>query len=199
MIILGRHGNTFQSSSESVWVGSSTDLELTNFGRTQAFYVIKYMEVNNFEPKIIISAPLKRTVEYSEIIANHFEADLIIDIDLIELNYGLWEGRNNDYIIKEFGCQALLEWEQQLVWPNISNQWGEDFDTVLTRVGIVLNKLSKYESDVFVCTSNGILRFIYYILKNERDASQGKVKTGNICVLANKCLELMEWNFTPPT
>ena len=36
LLLLARHGNTFEPSDKVVWVGARTDLPLTSMGREQA-------------------------------------------------------------------------------------------------------------------------------------------------------------------
>lgn len=199
MILFARHGNTFLSSNEAVWVGAQTDIDITSEGINQAQNVISYIKCVGLKPKRIITGPLKRTVHYSEIIANRLNLNLLIDSDLVEINYGLWEGLTDAEVIRRYGTKILTQWQENLIWPEQSCCWGESFEVVSARVQNFLNKLTKIDEDVIVCTSNGILRFVQYIICNQRDGRLNKVNTGNVCLLDLKenDLYIKEWNIRP--
>ncbi len=68
LLLLARHGNTFNKGDKVVWVGACTDLPLTSKGREQAQALGQ--AVAPFAPQIkrIISGPLLRTREHATIL-----------------------------------------------------------------------------------------------------------------------------------
>ena len=84
-----RHGETEWNVQSKVC--GTTDVELTEKGREQAR---KLAESIGGDIGLIISSPLKRALETSQIIASGRDILVKTDIRLIEQNYGIYEGVN---------------------------------------------------------------------------------------------------------
>jgi broad specificity phosphatase PhoE len=181
VIILARHGNTFESGQPAVWVGARTDLPLTGEGVAQAERVAAYLKAQDIAPRTVVAGPLMRTRQFAAIVANAFDRQVAIDSDLVELDYGGWEGKTSDMIAAEFGRESLDGWEQRLEWPKLAG-WGEGRAKVEERLNAFLSKVRSSAEPVFACTSNGILRLIRHIVDGTA-GSAGRVRTGAICVL----------------
>ncbi len=74
LLLLARHGNTFNKGDKVVWVGARTDLPLTAKGREQAQALGEALAP--FAPRIkrVIAGPLLRTNEQAAIICEVFKA-----------------------------------------------------------------------------------------------------------------------------
>lgn len=92
-LFVARHGQTIWNIQNKVC--GVTDVELTEEGINQANELAD--KVQNYDISLIISSPLKRAVQTSRIVAYKNNIDLQIDNDLVEQNYGIYEGadRNN--------------------------------------------------------------------------------------------------------
>ncbi len=110
LLLLARHGNTFEAGDKVVWVGARTDLPLTARGRDQAAALATGLQP--FGPRIgrIIAGPLKRTREHADITARglQLEAPVSIDERLREIDYGLWEGKSTGEIEALGGAAAAM-------------------------------------------------------------------------------------------
>lgn len=199
MIILARHGNTFETGEKPVWVGARTDLPLTEEGRAQATRVVSHLRSGGRAPKAVFAGPLRRTKEFASIVASAFDLPVEIDDSLKELDYGGWEGLDGETVASRFGAAVLGAWEGELVWPGERSDWGESPDIVKSRVQAVLDRLATSEQPVFACTSNGILRFVWALTRGLVDMPQSKVKPGAVCVLkpAAQGFDIVEWNCIP--
>ncbi|MGA9265082.1 MAG: histidine phosphatase family protein, partial [Rhodomicrobium sp.] len=67
LLLLARHGNTFEPSDKVVWVGARTDLPLTAKGREQAAALGEGLQPMKSVIKRIVSGPLQRTREHAGI------------------------------------------------------------------------------------------------------------------------------------
>ena len=74
LLLLARHGNTFNKGDKVVWVGARTDLPLTAKGREQALALGQALAP--FAPRIkrVISGPLLRTREHAGILGDALKA-----------------------------------------------------------------------------------------------------------------------------
>jgi probable phosphoglycerate mutase len=197
MIIFARHGNTFEPGTAAVWVGAKTDLPLASEGLNQAMRVADHLKSANISPKTVIAGPLRRTTEFAGIVAKAFGCPVQIDEDLVELDYGFWEGKDNAAIEREFGHDRLEAWEKRLEWPS-DGGWGEGRTAVESRIRSFIARLSQFDSPIFVCTSNGIMRFVRFILDGTTGSS-AKVRTGAFCELTeeNGALSVIRWDVRP--
>lgn len=89
-IYAARHGQTSWNAQNRIL--GRTDLELTETGLRQAEKLAETVQSKNID--IILSSPLKRAVQTSEIIAKKLGVPIKIDERLIEQNYGIYEGED---------------------------------------------------------------------------------------------------------
>ncbi len=74
LLLLARHGNTFDKGDKVVWVGARTDLPLTSKGREQAQALGQALAPSAARIKRIISGPLLRTRDAATIIGEALNA-----------------------------------------------------------------------------------------------------------------------------
>ena len=84
-----RHGQT-ASSRDSVYCGSGSDIELTEFGQQMAEQVASAYQSNTFSA--VYCSPMKRTVATSAPICKALGLPPELRSDLREISYGDWEG-----------------------------------------------------------------------------------------------------------
>lgn len=87
-IYFARHGQTQWNKDNRVC--GRTDLLLTEKGKEQAKKLAQNLSLEKID--VIISSPLKRAVQTSEIVAEILDCEILIDDRLIEQNYGIYEG-----------------------------------------------------------------------------------------------------------
>jgi broad specificity phosphatase PhoE len=201
MIILARHGNTFEANQTPVFVGVRSDLLLTATGHMQAENVAVWLAAHGHKPTRIISGPLQRTRISAGIVAAKLGGKVEIDERLAELDYGLWEGKTNEAVIAAYGGDELDAWQQRGIWPQQAG-WAGTEEQVMARVNALLADCRAVPADQawLLYTSNGVLQFIYRAVTGLRPSNASKVATGNLCVLTTGAAaqwQLQKWNVKP--
>lgn len=201
IIILCRHGNTFEKGEKVFVVGAREDLSLTAFGREQGRYVGRALSASGHVPIRLISGPLKRTREFAAEIAaeTHFSPPVEIDERLREFDFGEWSGLSDDEIVALSGREALRRWHEESVRPT-----GITFTPSEARARedarAVLQDLEQVMGVNVVVTSNGRLREVGKLLQGHgaEDPSY-KVKTGHSCVLLREAnaWKVIGWDLSP--
>ena len=192
LLLLARHGNTFETGDKVVWVGARTDLPLTAKGREQAATLGESLRPIKAAIKRIVSGPLKRTRDHADIAARAlgFAQPIGIDGRLREIDYGLWEAKTSGEIEALGGADELNAWDKNGIWPT-SPAWSPPEETVTANVTQLAHDLEASlgkDDAVLLVTSNGILKFFLKLVPGafeDMAASRSlKVSTGNCCALA---------------
>jgi alpha-ribazole phosphatase len=125
MIVFLRHGET-ERNREGRLQGRS-DAPLTERGREQIERVARVLARE--QPARIVASPLPRTVE-TALIVSAACGDLPVEHhdDLIELDYGAWEGRRLDDV-------PAQDWQRWQAEPTFAPPGGESLVAVRERVG----------------------------------------------------------------
>ncbi|BBZ03947.1 putative phosphoglycerate mutase [Mycolicibacterium chitae] len=133
-LLLLRHGQT-ELSVQRRYSGRGNP-ELTELGRRQAEAAAAYLAAKG-GISAVISSPLQRAYDTAAISAKALGLEVSVDDDLIETDFGGWEGLT-------FG-------EASAANPDLHGQWlrdtsvtppgGESFDTVHTRVRRARNRI----------------------------------------------------------
>ncbi len=207
LLLLARHGNTFEHSDKVVWVGARTDLPLTAKGRAQAAALGAGLQPIAARIKRIVSGPLQRTHEHASIAARAlgFGSGVAIDERLREIDYGLWEAKSSDEIRALGGERELKAWDERGAWP-LSPAWSPPDGTISANVAKLAQELAAPLSGsdaAMLVTSNGILKFFLKLVPGafEEMAGKGalKVATGNCCALSCEAgsWRILFWNRQP--
>ena len=186
LLILMRHGNTFEAGEVPIQVGARTDLPLTAFGRKQAEAMAHYLLAEGVAPQKIYAGGLKRQKDSAAIIGEKLGCKSVFEPALTEIDYGAWEGLTGEEIGKKWPKEHL-EWIEGK-WPERIFV-GSEAD-YRGRVEKWLESLrGGSEECVVAVTSNGVLR----LFQNE------KVKTGHFCELHlfETSLKIVKWNKLP--
>ncbi len=207
LLILARHGNTFEKGDKAVWVGARTDLPLTRKGREQAAALAAGLYPIKAHIKRVISGPLKRTLEHAGITANKLGLHVSTEADerLREIDYGLWEGKSSPEIQAIGGDAELAGWNERGEWPR-SPRWTPPPQIIAANVaqlaGECAARLNAADAALLV-TSNGILKFFLKLVPGafEDMAARGalKVATGHCCALRynGRNWDVMFWDCEP--
>ena len=76
--------------------------------KVQALLTAKSLAQMDLSVKAIYTSPLQRAVETAKNIATIFGLDVIARNELIEFDYGQWEGRSVDEVKKSFPKCTLI-------------------------------------------------------------------------------------------
>ena len=144
-VYLVRHG-------ETEWTASGqhtglTDLPLTAAGESQAHRLRDRLGAFNFAK--VFSSPLKRAVRTCELAGYGSTAELARD--LIEWNYGDYEGKKRNWILSRQPGWAIF----RDGCPN-----GESPEDVAIRADRVISRVCKVDGNVLVFSSGHILRVL---------------------------------------
>src|SRR5207248_435460 len=132
-IWLVRHGETAWSLS-GAHTGSS-DIELTERGRQQATAIGDALRGHQFE--LVLTSPLIRARETCRLAG--FEQAALIDPNLVEWQYGDFEGRTTNEIRENYPGWSI--WNDGVVN-------GESIDEVARRAEAVIQRSTTVEGDV---------------------------------------------------
>jgi probable phosphoglycerate mutase len=144
-VYLARHGDT--AWSESGQHTGLTDLPLTERGRRNAGRLGERLKAFSFAK--VYTSPLQRAVDTCTLAG--FGADAEVDKDLLEWNYGEYEGRTSEQIHAE-----RPDW--QIFRDGCPG--GEAPCQVGARADRFLNRIHEFEGDVLVFSSAHFLRVL---------------------------------------
>lgn len=211
-IDLVRHGNTFDKTHpdaaqrDPVWCGSRTDLPLVPSGILQAVELGQQLRAAGVSYDTIYAGPLKRTQQAAQIIAHlvSYPLDKIITTDnLLEMDYGTWEGVNDKQTKADFP-EDYANWNENRIAPA-----GAGFTPRETLAGRVQQAydtaVNSGAKRVLCVTSNGLMSYFAAIVSEAkfeqmRQSKELKVGTGCLCQLqvdTNGTAEITLWNKKP--
>lgn len=202
ILIIARHGNTFNPDETPTRVGARTDLPLVESGRAQAKKIGQYLKAQNLIPEITYCSQLKRTKETAEIALKEVgfpQPAYPLDI-FNEVDYGPDENQTEEKVIARIGKQAIQNWDDKGTVPE---GWQFDTQTCIENWKNFANHIVSDEQDtIMVVTSNGIARFAPHITNNfDAFAANNKIKlsTGALAILEFKedNWVIKEWNIKP--
>lgn len=203
-LILVRHGNTFGPGDKVVWCGARTDLALTDAGLAQARTLAATLKTARIRPARILTGPLLRTRQHSDIIAGTLDPSLIpIILELLrEIDYGQWEGLSTEEITAMGGGAELAAWDAEAKWPEQPG-WSPGEDQIRANAQDLLAHVQTFETPdpTLVVTSNGILRFFARCADNPPSTQDLKVRTGHHCHMRFEKggWRVLNWNLSPET
>jgi probable phosphoglycerate mutase len=201
VLIIARHGNTFEPNEIPRRIGKRTDLPLTASGLEQAHRLGQYLKNHNLYPDMIITSTLQRTKQMATIIALYIQSDfdLIEDSRFDEIDYGVDENKTEDEVIARLGTQAIEAWNDHGILPQ---GWHADID----RINRSWRKLAEQSrtKTILVITSNGIARFAPLLTGDEinfRKKNTIKMVTGALSLFtpnpSSDYFTCELWNFRP--
>lgn len=136
--VLLRHGQT-QMSVDKQYSGH-TDIELTERGQEQVLAAAQAIANRGIEFDVIVSSPLKRCQQTAQAAAQALGIDEVETVeDLIELDFGKWEGESFDEVGKR-DSDRLQEW---MTDSSVSCPDGESLQQLHKRVRKVRKELQE--------------------------------------------------------
>jgi broad specificity phosphatase PhoE len=208
LLLIARHGNTFEAGDKAVWVGARTDLPLTAKGKAQAEAIAAGLTPVSPRIERIVAGPLRRTRQTADIAAAGLGFDSGVEVDerLREIDYGLWERKSSGEIAELGGESELKAWNERGVWP-ASPGWSPPEQTIADNISRLAGELAQSvgENDAaLLVTSNGVIKFFLKLIPGafEDMAGRGELKaaTGNVCALTFEggAWRVAFWNRQPP-
>ena len=179
--ILVRHGQTDWNYDRLTQGQSDTALNKT--GVLQAERVAKALEKEKID--LCYYSPLQRAKHTAEIVTEHLALDKKEDKELIEINFGLWEGLT----IKQINEKYERAFENWLYHPqNVQIPGGEDLNDALLRVNNFKNKNLKDNKDILIISHGLLIKFLIISLLDLelKDLQKFKVDNASISVIEIK-------------
>jgi broad specificity phosphatase PhoE len=153
-IMLIRHGNTAWNVEE-IFRGRA-DVELNETGIKQAELLAKHLADESITA--IYSSPLKRALQTAEMIAGSRHIGVITAPELIDFDYGEWQGLSHDTVKEKY--QALYaEWLNNPHLVKVPQ--GESLDDVSRRaINLVNHVIAKHKGTVALVSHRVIHKVI---------------------------------------
>ena len=201
VLIIARHGNTFEAHETPRRIGKRTDLPLVASGINQAHKLGQYLKTQNLEPQKIVTSTLQRTKQMAKISALTFAAtpEFFEDSRFDEIDYGLDENATEEEVIARHGAQAIEAWNDHGILPQ---GWYADLEKIDEAWRAVAEEARG--KNILVITSNGIARFAPRLTRDEaqfRKKNQIKMATGAVSLFAPtenpRYFSCLLWNFRP--
>ncbi len=182
---LVRHGAT--EWSESGRHTGRTDIPLTSAGQAGAAALYRPLDRERFEA--VFTSPLVRARETARL-AGFADAEVLDD--LLEWNYGVYEGRTTVEIQGEIPGWTI--WTHPIVD-------GETFDEVGARTERVLKRIAEYRGPVLCFAHGHVLRILTACALGLGPASGRRfvLDAGSVSVIGQEhgVRALRRWNWTP--
>jgi len=210
-IYIVRHGET-DWNKKGLAQGSRNDIELNEDGKSQALKLGEYLKNNRINDKnfdLILSSPLKRTMETAIIIAEQigYDNDKIIKLnELIETDHGLLsvgktiQEMKNDPFYKDFyelmdqynKSDLIEQHEMKDDLPDIfiTKYKIEPIDKIIERTNKIIRyiKLSDCKK-ILIVTHADTIRFINRVITNSVSEIKDDLSLGKNCHLTYYKLE----------
>jgi broad specificity phosphatase PhoE len=185
-IYLIRHGETEWSRSGRHT--GITDLPLTEHGREQALLLTQELAARNF--KQVLTSPLRRARETCELAGLAGREQ--IDPDLMEWNYGDYEGLTSDQIHADRPAWTIFD---------DGAPGGETPEQVGARVDRVIARVRAVGSDAALFAHGHVLRVLAarWLGLTPRAGAQFLLDTATLCVLSSYegIAAVKRWNLRP--
>ena len=149
-IILARHGET-EWNAEEIFRGR-VDVDLNETGIREAELLAEHLSYMTIAA--VYSSPLKRALQTAEMIARHHDVKVEVSPQLIDLDYGEWQGLSHETVRDRYG-QLYHEWlnNPQLV----KMPAGESLDDVRRRAISLVEDITAKAEDTVVLVSHRVV------------------------------------------
>ncbi len=138
-VVLLRHGDTKLSPERRFSGIGSWDLGLSAAGRDQAQRAAGSALLRDCAIAEVVSSPLTRCQETARIVADALGVSIVVEEDLRELDFGVWEGMTFDEIQDRYP-EDLQRWTQSAEASPTGSS--ETFAAVVDRMGSVAERFA---------------------------------------------------------
>ncbi len=163
-IYLLRHGQ-IEANTKDLLVGSRTDESLDAVGVEQA----RRVKIDaDFD--IIVSSPMKRTLETARIVNEGLHKEIVVDADIIERDKGDLEGKTDQEVLEATGGKLNDEILARDLEFDFSPYGGESAESVRARLNRFIERVKRDYRDkkVLVVTHQGVIRVLFLMYQNRR-------------------------------
>lgn len=198
MLVIVRHGNTFQAGEPPRRIGARTDLPLTAVGLAQAQALGEMFRAQGLNFARALVSPLLRTRQTADAILSAQPSPPQIEPAefLREIDHGPDEDRTEDEVLARIGKAALDAWDSTGTPPP---DWTVDADARVSAWHALLETLEPASAPTLLVTSNGAARFALKAMPHATPPSL-KLRTGSYGVIrraADGTLAVPLWDRRP--
>lgn len=198
MLIVVRHGNTFEAGTEPRRIGARTDLPLTAAGQAQAGALGTYFAKRGWRFARVLVSPLLRTRQTAALIlaAQPAAPEPEIAPFLREIDHGPDENCTEAEVQARIGAEALAAWDIAAIPPP---GWSVDAEMRIAAWTDLLRQLEPGQAPTLLVTSNGAARFAL-LAAPELRAPTLKLPTGSFGIIECKAdggLSVPAWGRRP--
>lgn len=129
-----------------------TDSKLATRGEQQMLAAIESQEW-----QVVLTSPLQRCHQFAQRLARKHKIPLCVDVNLVELDFGEWEGRRLDEVWAAQQKQVMAFWHDPVNHPPPG---GESLAAMQERVVDMIHYIHQQHrgEDVLVVTHGGVIR-----------------------------------------
>ena len=198
MLIVVRHGNTFEAGEAPRRIGARTDLPLTASGQAQAAALGAHFAERGWRFARVLVSPLRRTRQTAAAIlaAQPAAPEPETAPFLREIDHGPDENCTEDKVQARIGAAALAEWDAAATPPP---GWSVDAEARIAAWADLLRELKAGQAPTLLVTSNGAARFAL-LAAPELHAPTLKLPTGSFGIIqrgADGALSVPVWGQRP--
>lgn len=172
-IVLVRHGQT--DWNQRYCFQGQTDIPLNEEGTAQAGRLAERLAA--WPAEVVYSSPLQRALSTAQILAKPHDLIPVVLEDLVEVNFGVWEGRSVLGMQKE--DEGLFRaWMRDPFFnmPLGAEGWDSIRERVERAVGTIL---SGSEERIVVVSHGGIVRALFSVLTGMDPHSVWRLRVSN--------------------
>jgi alpha-ribazole phosphatase len=181
-IFIIRHPHSI-ANEEKIY-NSYTDVPLSDKGAKQMEEVIQYLknfkDVEFGQVQSIYSSPLTRCTNIADKLANEWNCPVIKDDKLVEMNFGIFEGKTYQEIDLSFPNE-LLQWSNDYIHFQIPE--GESLQQCMVRIKPFVNHLINQDQDIVIVTHGGIVKLLMLLFLDLPIEFYWKFATDNCCIV----------------
>ncbi|MBN1536353.1 MAG: histidine phosphatase family protein [Anaerolineales bacterium] len=199
VVLLVRHGEN-DYMVKKILAGRTPGVHLNDVGRSQAESVAEHLK--NLPIKAIYSSPLERAWETAEPLARALNSEIVPRPDLLEVDYGEWQGQTYEWLQKQSEWDILHTTPALVRFPG-----GETLTEAKERVSDEISALCAMhaEKEMFVCfTHADLVRMVvvHYLDMQLELYNRLYIGPASVTVLEinekSACLISMNYEFTFP-
>lgn len=183
-LYIARHGET-DWNVEGRMQGSKNS-NLTEQGKEEALNLGNSLKETKID--YIYTSPLTRAYDTALLIKGDRDISIEIHSNLKEMNFGIWEGMQSDYIEREYGDEYYKFWKEPHLYTSID---GESFNEVIKRVKVALDDIINQNKgeNILLVTHSIVIKAIYAIVKGYE-----LKEFWNPPYIKNTCVTILECN-----
>ena len=203
MLIVVRHGNTFEAGVQPRRIGARTDLPLTVDGVEQARALGRHFVKLGWQFERALVSPLQRTRHTAdEILAQQDAPPVAQSAEFLrEVDHGPDENKPEASIIARIGESALNAWDREAEVPP---GWIVEPGARLAQWGKLFDEMHTFDAPTLLVTSNGAARFALladpHLLTEASNLPSLKLPTGGYGIITRdgtQKLSIEAWGVRP--